>query len=155
MLVVMGLNARHTHRCQVASMLLNFEGFQSYRCKPCSNLSLEQTLLPSLLVLLSTRESVAFQSLSFPKLLLRKSRDLLHLRLMVKYLIWLWNWVTWLAGTGSMGHWGRHKCLLCYRVLPLRHTCPQIIFQQQHCKRPSLLQSPRMRSFEFVNRYGA
>ena len=112
MLVVTSLDGCHACCCQVASLLLNVEGFQSYCRKPCSHLHLEQALLPSLLVLRSSRESMVFQRLSFPKLLLWKNWDLLHLRLVIKYSI-CGTEPHGLARVGSMHHRGRCKWLLC------------------------------------------
>ena len=124
-MVVTSLDGCCVHCRQVALMLLNVEGFQSYCRKPCSHLHLEQALLPSLLGLRSGRESMAFQRLSFPKLLLWKNRDLLHLRLVIKYSI-CGTEPHGLARLGSMHHRGRYKRLLCcIGALPLHYVVVQ------------------------------
>lgn len=97
-LVVTSLDELHMQHCQVASRLLNSERFQSYRHKPCSSLSLEQSLLLLLLVLHVTRESTAFQSWSFSKLLLRKKRDSSHaseINCQIQTLTMEWSHMSW------------------------------------------------------------
>ena len=121
---ITSLEGCHVHCPQVASMILNVEGFQSDCRKPCSHLRLEQALLPSLLVSRSGRESMAFQRLSFPKLLLWKNKDLMHLRLVIKYSI-CGTEPHGLARIGSMHHGGRYVAPLLDRALPLHYVVVQ------------------------------